>query len=124
MEVRKATVDAPKVVNSTFFVRKRMDKTIELAEKFKVDPDKKKRLEKHECPVCFYIDSRIGGAIMCTVQCGLCDEIMQFPSTSTDVLCESCAKRTGLCRHCGSDVNVKKRRKFDFLTESGSRTRQ
>lgn len=117
MNVRKNKIDAPKVVNSTFYAKKRIADTIKLANKFTNDPDRITRLEKSECPVCYYIDARIGGAMMTTVQCALCDEIMQFPSTNTDILCDACAKRTGLCKHCGADVNVKNRRKFDFLGE-------
>ena len=114
MEPRKQKLDVSSIVSKTFFVKKRIDKTIDLASNFKDDPRKKERHEKQECPVCFYIESRIGGAMMCTVQCALCDEIMQFSSTSTDMLCKKCAKKTGLCRHCGSDVDVRKRRKFNL----------
>lgn len=114
MKPRKNKIDIPRIVNGTHFARKRMDKTISLADKFKNDPDKKERHKKQECPVCFYIDSRIGGAMMTTVICATCDEVMRFSSTNTDLLCLKCAKRMGLCKHCGSDVDVKKRRKFNL----------
>lgn len=114
MEPRKQKIDIQKIVNHTHFVKVRMENTISLADKFKNDPDKKERHKKQECPVCFYIDSRIGGAMMTTVQCATCDEAMQYGSTCTDLLCLKCAKKMGLCRHCGSDIDVKKRRKFNL----------
>jgi len=117
MDIRKQKIDAAQIVRSTHSAKKRIEKTIELANKFVFDPDRQTRLEKSECPVCYYIDSRVGGAMMTTVQCALCDEIMCFPSTSTDILCLGCAKHTKLCKHCGADVDVKNRRKFGFLTK-------
>jgi len=107
LKINKRVLD---ISNSTHSVRKRMDKTIELANKFVIDPDRNIRLKECECPVCYYIDSRIGGAMMTDIQCALCDEIMHFSSTSVDILCHSCASKNNLCKHCGSDVNVKKRR--------------
>lgn len=114
MKPRKQKIDIPRIVNHTHFVKVRMENTISLAEKFKTDPDKKERHKKQECPVCFYINSRMGGAMMTTVVCATCDEVMRFSNTSTDILCLKCAKRTGLCRHCGADVDVKERRKFNL----------
>lgn len=117
MNTKEQKINPSIITNRTYIAKKRTEKTIELAEKFKNDPQEKERLEAAECPVCFYIDSRLGGAMMCTVQCALCGKIMQFGNTSTDLLCPSCAKETGLCKHCGAALDLKQKRKFDFLKQ-------
>lgn len=53
---------------------------------------------------------RIGGAMMTTACCAICEKNMMFSSTNTDVLCSECAVKNQLCKHCGGDVELKNRR--------------
>lgn len=75
------------------------------------DADKSKRLAQSLCKMCYYESSRIGGATCTFAQCGLCDANLSSGNTCIDALCLECAKKTGLCAHCGADVEYKNRRK-------------
>lgn len=70
------------------------------------DPDKKKRInESHECRYCYYISSRIGGSAITTVICANCDEELLFGNTCVDILCDKCAEKLKLCKHCGQKID-------------------
>lgn len=75
------------------------------------DSSRSERREAHECVICFY-GSRIGGAAMTESQCGICEKEMMFGSTATDNLCNECAIKNKLCKCCGSDLELKNRRKL------------
>lgn len=75
------------------------------------DADRKKRLLSALCPVCYYNQSRIGGAACTRAQCAFCDAILNSGNTNIDVMCQRCAASYGLCKHCGADVDLKNRRK-------------
>lgn len=74
------------------------------------DEQHNERLKSQECQVCYY-GSRVGGASITTTYCGICGKEMQFGNTCVDVLCEDCAKKYDLCKHCGGDMNFLNRRK-------------
>ena len=62
------------------------------------------------CKFCTFIrPDPIGGAAMTNAECGLCDTVMTFGSTVTDVLCKSCAEHNQLCRRCGADLDLTNR---------------
>jgi len=84
---------------------------LESYKKFFDDPDKLKRLEEQECVICYY-NSKFGGAAMTDSNCGLCETKMNFGSTNVDKLCTDCSKMHELCKHCGADINYKKRNKL------------
>ena len=78
------------------------------------DPRKEERLAKSECVVCFYpMAGRIGGAMCTSAQCGICQETVRSGNTNIDVVCLACAKAHDLCKHCGADIRLRTRRKFD-----------
>ena len=76
------------------------------------DPDKKNRLEKSECVLCYYYYGKIGGSVMTSTECGSCNKELSFGNTCVDVLCPECAKKYRVCRHCGADLELKSRRKL------------
>ena len=84
---------------------------LESYEKFFTDLEKIKRIAEQECVLCYY-NSKIGGAAMTNSDCGLCEKAMMFGSTNVDKLCADCAKNHDLCKHCGADINLKKRNKL------------
>jgi len=87
------------------------------AESIKTDDDKKNRLEKSECKMCFYRKGRIGGCAMTEQPCGICGIPVMYGSTCTDVLCLNCAKEHELCKHCGADRELRaNRRKFNWIS--------
>lgn len=58
------------------------------------------------CKYCHYIDTeRISGSAIWTVPCKECGKSMTFPSTCTDMLCQECADRLKLCKHCGGKLD-------------------
>ena len=75
------------------------------------DPSKSLRLLRQEC-VCCYYDARVGGSALTKSSCIGCERNMVFPSTCTDRLCEDCAREYNLCRHCGSDMELKIRKSW------------
>lgn len=78
------------------------------------DPQKDDRLAKMECVVCFYpFRGRIGGTMCTSSQCGICQKTIHSSNTNIDVVCLDCAKAHDLCKHCGGDIRMRTRRKFD-----------
>lgn len=75
------------------------------------DSERRERLKKQECPLCFY-ESRIGGQAITQTECSICGKEMTHGNTNIDCLCKECAKDKRLCKHCGSDIDLKHRRKI------------
>lgn len=113
MRVRQQKVDASSVLNATYRQAHYREATIKRAELMRGDPEAAARRTAALCVVCYppYGSGRIGGATCTTVGCGVCGAEVMFASTCTDALCLACAQRLGLCKHCGSDVDLKQRRK-------------
>ena len=89
---------------------------IKCAMAFLTDHDKAGRKKKLECKACYYMrTSRIGGAAMTQVACGICDKVIMYGSTNTDAMCRECAEKYQLCVYCGADQELRPRRvvKFD-----------
>lgn len=84
-----------------------------LVERVTTDMFRKKRLEAQECVICFG-GSRIGGAACTSWACAFCGKESWGGNTNTDVLCHECAKKAGLCKHCGADIDLKNRRKREL----------
>jgi hypothetical protein len=76
------------------------------------DARRPERLQAAQCRLCFYARGRVGGASTTSALCGLCDAETRFVSTCVDALCLGCALARKLCRHCGSDVDDRQRRKL------------
>ena len=81
-----------------------------LADDMRNDPQAEQRLARHYCLPCFYIPT-VGGAAMTTQPCMSCGRDQVYNSTSTDVLCEPCARAAGLCKRCGADSRLRERRR-------------
>lgn len=114
MREHRRKIDKENVEMASYLGKKYVEATIELARAFLSDWDKAKRRNAGLCPLCYYESSRIGAAAITTAQCGLCDEQLLSGNTNIDVLCQSCALQTGLCKHCGADVNLVNRRKREL----------
>lgn len=109
-EPYKPNVDNLGISNRTYTQRYYADEIVKRAAIIAGDTKRTERLAKCECVLCF-TSGRVGGAMCTTTICGLCDEVLHFGSTCTDVLCPECAKKHGLCKHCGGDIDLKQRRK-------------
>lgn len=77
--------------------------------KLEHDPEKHNRVQSCLCRMCYY-GSRIGGHAITVEPCMCCGEEQTYGSTNTDALCLNCAKTTGLCKHCGADIELRVRR--------------
>lgn len=110
MKRRAPIMDKSSLYRFTETSKRRLKETLEHSDNLRNDPDKKERIEAHECVVCFY-GSRFGGAAMTEQDCMSCGEEQLYSSTATDVLCNKCAKDNNLCKHCGADIELKQRRK-------------
>ena len=108
----KLTLD--EVQHTTYRQKERVTRTLELAERYRTDPDRKARLADVQCVVCFYGEGRIGGAAITESSCGACGVGMTFGSTCVDRLCPACARTLKVCRQCGSDLNHVMRRRLDI----------
>lgn len=86
------------------------------AEKYANDPDKASRMTEALCKVCYYDQSRIGGAACTSTQCAGCETVIHSGNTCIDILCPSCATKHQLCKHCGADVNLVHKRKPSLPT--------
>ena len=94
--------------------RRRVEETTRRAQLYATDPYRSLRRDASKCLVCYYGESGIGGAAITTTNCRACNTEIVFGSTNTDALCETCAKHLRLCRHCGSDLDLKTRRTIAF----------
>ncbi len=83
---------------------------IETAKNMTTDPERKERMSRHECVACYY-SSRFGGSAVTTQPCMSCGKEELYGNTNTDALCLDCAKKHGLCKHCGGDIKLRVRRK-------------
>lgn len=111
MEVAPRRYDRVRYERETGNAKYLMEQLLERAENVRSDP---KRIERHEssvCQMCFYCGGRVGGACVTFKQCDLCGVRMMHGSTATDAVCLECAKKHGVCRRCGADVDLKMRRK-------------
>lgn len=68
------------------------------------------RIAKQECRRCFY-NRKIGGCVVTSRPCAFCGTTLYSGTTCIDVICAECAKSRRLCKHCGSDIEGKARRK-------------
>lgn len=82
--------------------------------KYKHDLDKRERKAAHLCKPCYYIMGTVAGQAFTETECALCFKKLGFSSTLVDAICEECAKKKGLCRRCGGDLNSKVRRKIEL----------
>lgn len=100
-------LDLTHVLNASVLSRRYIDGVNKCAN----DIYKELRVIAQECQRCYYI-TKVGGASMTTVLCGICEKEMMFGSTCTDTVCLDCAKKHRLCKHCGGDIDMKTRRKI------------
>ena len=82
------------------------------------DARKDERIEAQHCRVCHYLGG-IGGQAMTHCNCKICDKDMCFGSTNVDDLCIDCAKKHRLCKHCGCDMELKRRKTLAGGAEPG-----
>jgi hypothetical protein len=108
-------IDNCTISNTTYTMAECAKSIVERAKKITEDPDRKQRLEVSECVMC-HTSGRVGGSMSTTVLCAFCDKELHFGSTCVDVCCLDCAKQYNLCKHCGSDIDLKQRRKMRVFT--------
>ena len=108
----KKEINILSIYSATYRANSIEENLFEKYNNYTQDKLKEQRLGCHYCKSCFYICSKIGGAMITHQLCGICGEKMVFSSTFTDCLCFGCAKKYKLCSHCGGDVNQRNRRKF------------
>ena len=112
MRSRKRTISRCSVAHSTGHAVRYAKDYQDMVDNFRGDSSIKERVDAGKCKACFYFfKARVGGTVMTSQECGLCDDDMMFGSTATDPLCLSCAKENGLCKQCGGDIDMKNRRK-------------
>lgn len=111
MRAHRRNINPATILSATCGNKERVAWYRETVAKVDTDPEKAKRIASQQCAFCYYASGRIGGAAMTSVQCGLCDKDLLFGNTCVDVLCPECAKTSSLCKHCGSDIDMKERRK-------------
>lgn len=110
MFYRRAKIDLASVHNDTYFTKERIRAAEVRYANYTTDPEKKERLAEQECIVCWY-ESKIGGAAMTSRQCGFCSETVHCGNTAIDKLCLKCAQENELCKHCGSDIGLRLKRR-------------
>lgn len=114
MKLKRRCIDNATITSATEQAKSRVEYWQRMTRLIADDANRRHRLAAGLCPVCYYESSRIGGAAITTSQCGLCDEQLSSGNTNIDVLCQACAGKSGLCKHCGADVNLAHRRKREL----------
>lgn len=111
MKQRKESINKSTILHKNQRSRERINETLNRAQRLTDDPDKELREKECVCKSCHYLSNiRIGGASMTERPCGICEDIMRFGSTATDVICKECAKDNKICKQCGADMELKDRR--------------
>ena len=98
------------IITGSIRAKEQVKHVLDLADNFKKDPDRKRRMQRHYCISCHY-DSRIGGSAMTNQACAACGVDEMYSSTATDKLCMDCAKKTETCKCCGGDIKMRVNRK-------------
>lgn len=88
-----------------------------LARDLEDDPDLRKRKYKQLCSLCYYKGNGLVGRGFTNSSCRTCNESLTFSNTNVDELCDPCAKKYQLCKHCSSDIDYMDRRKNPRLKE-------
>lgn len=109
MRSHRQRIDMASVENANYLHKDRIEHYEQMLLNYRKDPQKADRLSKQECVVCFY-GSRIGGAAITFRDRAFCGDRCTSGNTNVDVMCRSCAKQAGLCKHCGADMDYKNRR--------------
>lgn len=109
----KARITPSSIEWETGFAAIRLDAFRKIVERVDADGEKKQRHEKANCQMCYepYTGGRASTTAGTERPCGICGDRMLFGNGDPDKLCVACAKRAGLCRHCGGDIDMKHRRK-------------
>lgn len=107
------------IASATGTARDAIGIALRRAEVFSADPERAERHSACLCPPCHYI-SRAACVTYHEVQCGLCDAVLRCRIGDEDALCPACARRVGLCRHCGGDIDAKVRRRHPELATHGA----
>lgn len=115
MRSQPSKLDLPAVAHATHRANERKESILWRALRVIADPDREKRLQQLECPVCFYIDnSRISGQAFTDWQCSAClEEQPSWPNTGVPKLCKKCAAGYGLCVECLADLELRPRLKLE-----------
>jgi len=100
MKRKPPTLDRVFIETRTEASKARVRETLDLAKRLRTDPDRKKRVERAVCKNCYYLPMFAAAGTVET-QCANCSKPQLFTSLSVDVLCEGCAAKLGLCKHCG-----------------------
>lgn len=119
MRVPQKIISRSSIEMSNFRNRDIVKHYIKKAEEYKSDKNREERLKACECIVC-YGSSRIGGAAITFSSCSICKADLNSGNTNIDMLCKKCANDNGLCKHCGSDIdliNRRKKRPFEINNE-------
>lgn len=115
MKIPKRKIDKVSVEWQNNRKKELVQHITKLAHLYAEDPEKKTREKEHLCKVCYYDSSRVGGSAITTTECAMCTIKMVFSNTCVDVLCDDCAKKAQLCKHCGSDIHYVNRRNREGL---------
>ncbi|QDV78036.1 hypothetical protein K2D_16420 [Planctomycetes bacterium K2D] len=112
MEARRLSVSLPSIENATYAHTYRIKKQGEWLKLVTEDAQKAERHALAECPCCYrpYGNAKMGGASVTFRQCAMCDQRLMSGNTNVAIVCIDCAKRAGICKECGGDIDLKQRR--------------
>lgn len=109
-DVVKQKIDRCSIERANGEAKGRIEYYVKKAELLTTDPDFAVRLAGQKCLSCHYLPGLNGNAIQ-TVKCAICEATYMRDRLRGDPICSACAKENGLCRECGSDIDLKSRRK-------------
>lgn len=82
-----------------------VDSTTKRLLRFYSDPERKQRRELPKCSYCYYYYGGLAGQAFCNSLCAECGKEMTFSTTDYDYCCPDCAKKLGICKHCGATLD-------------------
>ncbi len=109
----KKPIDLVSIQWATIRAWDRRDWFVRVFSGMRNDSEKSKRLEVHECLVCYYSTRPRQHTNRRIVDCGICRSKTYHYIGLTAACCTRCAKKYKLCSHCGGTIDLRERRKFE-----------
>lgn len=93
--------------------RRHVDQLRQDLEQLDKDSARAARIHARVCPVCYYLVHRMSGQGFTEWFCKSCGVQNLHHTTAVPMYCIPCSKRFGVCVRCGSDLELRNRRKLE-----------
>ena len=111
--VTKSPTDVEDINYHTELAKSRLASAAKALKAATSDSDQKRREIRRECAACFYLRGNvISGQAFSSRPCKRegCTEESRHHNTDCPAYCETCSEELKICRRCGGDLGMRRRR--------------